>query len=769
MKYNSIYNNFSAGELSRSFFGKTDVEEYFKGVAEMTNFLPNRQGGASFRPGTIKVDTLNYTRAGVLFPFSPRDNEKYGIFLVPGLPAQIYDTNAGAITINQSPYIWNRRIDFTDASTAWTSVTDTHDHILKVDSLQIASTGDVMIIVDGTGELAPIVIIRTSPGVFYIDSLIYPSLVNALPFLTPPNTFFRVPYKDPNLNNNKRLKPSATTGNITITAQDSTAAPIPFFTGDVVGTYVKITHIAPTAGTGVAIITSKVSDSVVNATVVLNFGGTTAETVFETSYWNPVDGYPKSVCFFEGRLVFGGNNRYPDMIWLSNTGNIYQFMQRKLSQDKTADNSGYGFYGDVKATDPFNFIPAAVGANTIQWLHPADSLLVGTTENEFAISGGQDSALSLAALFSRNISSHGSSKVQPVKIGSSIVFVSLDGKRLLEIPKKLADYTSATDWTGIAAGIVEKSIPAFTGAASLFTSLRSKISRIAWDEPNGILWCITKNTRFTYDVSNSSTSLISLTFDRTSKVIAWAKHNLAGTPFISSIASIPDIANPGMYRIYINLKRSGALKYSLESISYKELSSSIIPSYSNGTGTIAPLSIYMDGSAYGITQIGVTTEIGAPSSNYFDAFPIGSTFGVIRVDGSVGTYIGSFVESGGKLQIPNVDPLKPYIIGLLYQGEIVTMPIEAGAQFGVAQGSLRRTHEMSVYVDRSIGGTYKASKALNTFPIVGNKGTPSALYTGEVKLSVNASPDDTQIVIKQTDPYPFTIQWLLTKGYTYDA
>ena len=96
------------------------------------------------------------------------------------------------------------------------------------------------------------------------------------------------------------------------------------------------------------------------------------------------------------------------------------------------------------------------------------------------------------------------------------------------------------------------------------------------------------------------------------------------------------------------------------------------------------------------------------------------------------------------------------------------MPIEAGAQFGVAQGSARRGHEISVYIDRSRGGKYKQSKAVNEFPI-DDTATASSLATKEVKLSLNASPDDTQTILKQDQPYPLTILWLLTKGYTYDV
>jgi len=133
-----------------------------------------------------------------------------------------------------------------------------------------------------------------------------------------------------------------------------------------------------------------------------------------------------------------------------------------------------------------------------------------------------------------------------------------------------------------------------------------------------------------------------------------------------------------------------------------------------------------------------------------------------------GNYLGDFTPSSGIITVPSATSYSPLLVGYKYTGEIKTMPIESGAQFGVAQGSARRGHEVSVYIDRSRGGKYKQSKAVNEYPI-DELGTASALSTKEVRLSLNASPDDNQTILKQDQPYPLTILWLLTKGYTYDA
>jgi hypothetical protein len=134
-----------------------------------------------------------------------------------------------------------------------------------------------------------------------------------------------------------------------------------------------------------------------------------------------------------------------------------------------------------------------------------------------------------------------------------------------------------------------------------------------------------------------------------------------------------------------------------------------------------------------------------------------------------GTLMGTYAVNGsGTATITNAAANSPLLVGYAYTGQIKTMPIEAGAQFGVAQGSARRGHEISVFIDRSRGGKYYQSQSSNQYPL-DTEGTASVLKTGEVRLSLNASPNDNQTVITQDAPYPLTILWMVTKGYTYDT
>lgn len=790
MKYNSIYNNFSSGELSRYLKGRTDLDEYFKGLEDMSNFLPIKQGGAALRPGTFISESYFGTdieEPWALFPFTPRDSEPYIVALYPsnftgtGGGIRVLRVDGSTPAVISYDYCWNRRYNFNDPVSKYDRATDPDPSII-LEKLQVIQNGDILFIFDGTGRLAPIVIIRTANNSFVVDSMLGPQQINpatGVPYLSSPTyTYMRTPFTDVNVNTNLRLQNSVMnfgqTG--TITATNGAGAPIDFFTGDVVGMHVKIaqTNSGATLQTGVGLITSKVSDSVVNFFVIVAFGSTGVSSNFETSMWNARDGYPTTAAFFEGRMVCGGSPKYIDSVWCSYTGNIYHFTQRRLPQDMldpVLEVSGSNFFGPITPADPFSFVPASTAANNIQWMLATDTLLIGTTATEFSITSGSENAFGLDSFFVKSISSHGSAKIQPIKVGSAVLFVSADGKRLLEIPKKLSDYLGAVEISSLSEGIIDKAIKEALGSNE-HSKVKNKIFKMVWQENESILWLLCKNS----DLGGNA--IISLTYDKTAKVIGWSKHNIALSSDISSMCVVPDETKSNYNRLYLFLKRQSTPYYSFEFLNVRNVYDKFYVGYPDNGGPLeGRQQTYTDGTSFPDTyEQGLSGEaILTLKELQLNAFPIGTTYSIIRSDTEdiAAVYLGEFEEVAGVITIPNcpIGPSTFFQIGVRYNNKIVTMPLEAGAQFGVAQGSARRSHEMSVFLDRSYGGQYTQLKANQLLDFTYETSQPSfdALYTGETRLSLNASPDDTQTLITQPKPLPFTVLWLLTKGYTYDA
>src|SRR5690606_31736977 len=67
---NDIQYAFSAGELSPTLLGRSDLEKYDFGLATAINYFVDFRGGISTRPGTIFVDyVMEDERPTKFFPF----------------------------------------------------------------------------------------------------------------------------------------------------------------------------------------------------------------------------------------------------------------------------------------------------------------------------------------------------------------------------------------------------------------------------------------------------------------------------------------------------------------------------------------------------------------------------------------------------------------------------------------------------------------------------------------------------------------------------
>lgn len=77
--------NFSMGELSPRLRGRYDIQPYHSGLERMVNFLPDVQGQASFVNGTEYVANTTGDSAGVLIPFSYKDEADYVLCFTNGI------------------------------------------------------------------------------------------------------------------------------------------------------------------------------------------------------------------------------------------------------------------------------------------------------------------------------------------------------------------------------------------------------------------------------------------------------------------------------------------------------------------------------------------------------------------------------------------------------------------------------------------------------------------------------------------------------------
>ena len=163
---------------------------------------------------------------------------------------------------------------------------------------------------------------------------------------------------------------------------------------------------------GDGVITGYTSATVVTWEVKKDLGSSTATTEWALGAWSEHTGYPKTVSFFEQRLVFGGSTYYPQTIWASESGFYEKF------------DTGAG-----DPADAFIYTIAANKVNTIRWLAPARDLIVGTAGGEFKVGKSAGEPLQPDNVQITQQTTYGGYTTQPIQIGNAVLFLQRQRKK----------------------------------------------------------------------------------------------------------------------------------------------------------------------------------------------------------------------------------------------------------------------------------------------------------------------------------------------------
>ena len=164
--------------------------------------------------------------------------------------------------------------------------------------------------------------------------------------------------------------------------------------------------------TGIVKITERTSDTQVKATVIKKLGSTEATKDFAFSVWNDAFGYPICSCFFQDRLCFAGNRYYPHALWMSRSGDYYNFGVEKANGTVTDDSA----------------IMASLISRRmykINHLVAGQDLIILTNGNEWIVSG--DNVVTPANVNPKMQTTRGSNECEPLFIGNRIIYVQRRG------------------------------------------------------------------------------------------------------------------------------------------------------------------------------------------------------------------------------------------------------------------------------------------------------------------------------------------------------
>ena len=130
------------------------------------------------------------------------------------------------------------------------------------------------------------------------------------------------------------------------------------------------------------------------------------------SEWNRLYGYPRTVCRFQARLVFGGTRGSPRGVWGSR-----QFSLTNFSTETTAPSSAFAFAIDGQSR------------NEITTLHVSEGIIVGTSANAYYARGGDLSAITPTNILVSEIGAYSSAGVVAA-LGSGVAYADFNGRSI---------------------------------------------------------------------------------------------------------------------------------------------------------------------------------------------------------------------------------------------------------------------------------------------------------------------------------------------------
>jgi hypothetical protein len=535
------------------------------------------------------------------------------------------------------------------------------------------------------------------------------------------------------------IEASATTGNITLTASAS------YFDSGHVGAFFKL---SAAGSTGAVIVTGYTSATQLSATVLstlpLGAGspyGSAAGTSWEESAWSDYRGWPRTVTAFQGRLIYGGSKSYPDTIWGSRIGNVFDLMERPFEQD--ASYSGY----TSDNSRPFTLTPnSPVGSNIVA-LSSAKTLLI-LTETAEIVGYGTQGALGPLDVSFESSTSFGADSVMPVRSNNFALFVEKGGRKLRDIIFSFnEDQYKSTDLSFLADHLT----------FDTEVSDRDPIIEIA---------AVRQNNSFVL-ARTLGGRLLGVSLDRDYQINAWFKFEIAG--------SAENVSYP--------LIKAMASAYN--SATYSDRVFFIVQRRINGAN-VAQLE-YMDllRENKDTADIPVLDKMHADSLGYYSGAALSTVTGLSYIAGetvevmalkvgetNVQYYGPMSVNSSGQLALGFSATVVIY--GLKAPATIITMPLELGQQIPVGpQALIKRIDEVTI----KFYNTYGAKYGPNVSSLIDiNFKDPNALssaapvlFTGYKKLKFGGSySEEVQVVIRQDKPWQCNVLGLIIKGQTYD-
>lgn len=713
-KVSPIQNSFNAGELSPQLRGRTDLEKYRNGCSTLQNFLPQIFGPAQKRPGTRFVRAVkDSTRKVRLIPFEFSATQS--VVLEFGHNYIRFHADGGTVLSVGVPY---------EVVTTYTEA--------QLPAINFAQSADVVYLTHP--DHPPRKLSRFGATNWTLTDIL----------------FNRPPFQSENTTSTT-ITASASSGSVTLTASAA------LFAADWVGVPILF-RIIPAAvydqwTAGVRFLTGAFchylgrvyqsgAEGVTGSRPPIHDEGTVSDGVVDWTYLFDESGYATITAYTSTTQVTATVNStlpttsatkrwaegawssrrgfprtvtfYEDRLWYAGSRSDPQTLWASVVGDY--ENHRYGSEDD----DALNYTISTQDLNLITWLSAGKVLAIGTTNGEFTISGNQISdPITPSAVKITPQTTYGcTGAVRPVRVASSVLFVQRAGR-------KLREYTYNFDIDGYVA-------PNLTLLAEHITE--GGVVDIAYQqEPSQIVWS-----------PRADGELLGMTYERAEDVVGWHRQPVGGD--VEAVVALPhwDGDQDVLWMVVKRTVNGSVVRY----VEYLE---------KHLTGSHA---FYVDS---GLTYDGAATTTITGLSHLE-----GQTVAILA-DGSV--HPNRVVASGNVTLQRSASVVN---VGLPFTAKMVTLPIEAGAQDGTAQGKTQRINGLVVRLNETGPGLFhgdgETMDELHLRRPTDLMDAPVPLFTGDTESLPfpGGYEKGATMTIEHRLPLPCTIVALMPQLSTYD-
>lgn len=357
-----LESSFTGGEVSPLLLGRGDLVAYENGAARLRNVFIQPTGGVTRRSGLRYVDSARGPGRLVAFEFNTEQ-----VYLMVFTDGWLD--------------VYREEEKVAEAAAPWTAA--------QLEQIVWTQSADTLLVTHP--DVPPQRITRTGEAAWTVEPLAFASEdgVSRQPFYRHATDV-------------ATLQPSAVSGSVTLTASADV------FVAGHVDVRLRI------AGREV-MVTAVASATEATATTLEDLVGTDATTDWTEQAFSPLRGWPVSIAFHQDRLVLGGSRDLPNRLWLSKSGDLFNF------------DLGTGL--DDEAIE-FPILSDQV--NAIRAVFSGRHLQVFTSGAEWMVTGDPLTPSSLQVKRQTRVGSPVDRSLPPRDVDGATLFVSRNGRELRE-------------------------------------------------------------------------------------------------------------------------------------------------------------------------------------------------------------------------------------------------------------------------------------------------------------------------------------------------